>query len=69
MNVFAVMFVFFTQHKWRSITVSVIFHFMGVQTQLLRIRISMGGSALFTNTKTNYSRRLGPWGRTKNLNV
>ena len=48
MNAFAVMFVCtFTQHKQRSMTLSIILLFMGVQAQLLEIRISLGGSALF----------------------
>ena len=48
MNAFAVMFVYaFAQHKQRSMTLSIILLFMGVQTQLAEIRISLGGSALF----------------------
>ena len=52
MNAFAVLFVYaYAQHKQRSITLSVILLFMGVQTQLVEIRISLGGSALFINHK------------------
>ena len=52
MNVFAVVFVyFFAQHKQRSMTLSVILLFMGVQTQSSEIRISLGGSALFAKMK------------------
>ena len=53
MDAFAVVFVYaFAQHIQRSITLSVIFHFMGVQTQLLEIRISLGGSALFDDDES-----------------
>ncbi len=52
MNAFAGMFVYaFAQHKQRSITLSVILLFMGVQTQQAEIRISLGGSALYTSHK------------------
>jgi hypothetical protein len=57
---FAVMFMYaFAQHKQRSKPLSIIFLLMGVQTQLLEIRISLGGSASLSRIKRIVLQGLG----------